>query len=337
MASILPSIAAPLGTLLGTGLGLALEGHEDERQYNQQQKLQNLQIQGQQQMATFNEGMQEKLWQDTSYEAQKEQMLKAGLNPALMYGQGGGGGVTASLATGNVSGAQAAQPSGQEPQQMAGLGIQMASQVALMQSQIEVNKSIANKNNTDATKTGGADTANTIADTAVKTQNLENLKANVKNTNAQTALTKVQTALTGITQEIQESSMTDQINTISLNAQRIQQEVNQLKNQTDISDATKETIIKTVEQNYINTIIEGNLKKSGINVNNEQITKMSQEVQQKWTSIGIDKQQLINDTLKANAISGLEDKEKSLLTTQTILQGIGAVMGGLEKGKNIMQ
>ena len=39
------------------------------------------------------------MWEKTNYDAQVEQMKKAGLSPALMYGQAGAGG-------GTVSGAQ---------------------------------------------------------------------------------------------------------------------------------------------------------------------------------------------------------------------------------------
>ena len=60
-----------------------------------------------QSMTKFNKDMQLELWNDTNYKAQREQIEKAGLNVGLMYGMGGGGSATTSIAQGNVSGSQA--------------------------------------------------------------------------------------------------------------------------------------------------------------------------------------------------------------------------------------
>lgn len=43
------------------------------------------------------------LWNKTGYEAQVEQMKKAGINPGLLYGKGGGGGQTAAANTPGVN------------------------------------------------------------------------------------------------------------------------------------------------------------------------------------------------------------------------------------------
>src|ERR1044072_4182703 len=95
------------GAGVGTKLGLALENHNDQRQYEQQQRLQELQIQGQKDMADYNRNNQIKMWEATNYPAQVNQLKLAGLNPGLMYGMGGGGGTTVGNATGSVSGAEA--------------------------------------------------------------------------------------------------------------------------------------------------------------------------------------------------------------------------------------
>ena len=109
----MPTFAAGLGMqaasqaasgLIGTGMGLLLEGHNDRRQLRQQEKLQNLEIKGSKELTDYNAAKQLEMWKATNYPAQVEQMKLAGLNPALAYGMGGGGGVTANVATGKTSG-----------------------------------------------------------------------------------------------------------------------------------------------------------------------------------------------------------------------------------------
>jgi len=101
------------GGIVGAGLGLALQGANDRRQLKQQGKLQALEIEGQKQMGIFNRQQQMQLWNDTNYSAQMEQLKKAGLNPGLMYGMGGGSGGTTQANTGNVTGGQAPQGGGE--------------------------------------------------------------------------------------------------------------------------------------------------------------------------------------------------------------------------------
>ena len=90
------------GTAVSTlgNIGMALFGND--QQVKQQQKLQNLQIQGQKEMGLFNYNQQMKMWDNTNYEAQKRHMIAAGLNPALMYGMGGAGGATTGANTGQT-------------------------------------------------------------------------------------------------------------------------------------------------------------------------------------------------------------------------------------------
>ena len=47
-------------------------------------------------IAKNNQKRNKDLWDYTNYENQKQHIKNAGLNPALMYGMGGGGGVSAS-------------------------------------------------------------------------------------------------------------------------------------------------------------------------------------------------------------------------------------------------
>lgn len=151
------------GQASGAAMGVIAGSINDGRQYKQQKRLQDLQIQGQQQMTDYNMRKQMEMWQNTSYPAQVEMMKKAGLNPALMYGMGGGGGATTGNASGSVSGATAQQNPG-ELTGMMGYGLQLQ----LLKAQKDnIEADTANKQ-ADATLKGGAQTDNIRADTANK-------------------------------------------------------------------------------------------------------------------------------------------------------------------------
>jgi len=146
---------------IGAGMGLLLQKSNDRRQIRQQQKLQDMEITGQKQMADYNQKKQMEMWENTGYGAQKEQMKKAGLNPGLMYGMGGGGGQTVDIAPGQVTGGHASGNSGEAM----GMGM-MAAQMGLLKAQ---------KENIEA------DTANKTADVPVKGATEKNLKADTEN------------------------------------------------------------------------------------------------------------------------------------------------------------
>lgn len=127
--------------LTGGAINNQMQGAQNERMLRQQFKYNK-------KMSQYNNEMALDLWNKTNYGAQKEHMKAAGLNPALMYGMGGGGGATASATPGNVNATS--------PQQNDVMG--MMSQAA----QLELLK--AQKENIQA------DTENKKADTVVKDQ-----------------------------------------------------------------------------------------------------------------------------------------------------------------------
>ena len=100
-----------------------------------------------------------------------DQMKKAGLNPGLMYGQGGGGGTTANVNSGSVTGGQAAGQSG-EIQAMMGMGLQRE----MLQAQKEVLASQADLNRAEAEKKRGVDTSKTQAEIDNLLQGYDNLR-----------------------------------------------------------------------------------------------------------------------------------------------------------------
>lgn len=140
------------GNIIGTGMGLLMEGHNDRRQLEQQQKLQDQQIAGNKEMVDYNMAKQLKMWKDTNYKAQMDEVIRAGLNPNAIFGHGGGGGITGQ-ATGGVNGGQAPSGGGEILAQQG-----MMLQRGMMQAQIENLKADTEKKKAEATKTSGIDT-----------------------------------------------------------------------------------------------------------------------------------------------------------------------------------
>ncbi len=113
----------PLGIGLGIATGIANtlgQNAREKRSYNNQKKLMGIQNSNQRGLNEQGQKLGMKTWRETNYGPQMEEMRKAGLNPALMYGQGGAGGTTSS-----GSGGSAASGSAPSPQMMdikSGLG-----------------------------------------------------------------------------------------------------------------------------------------------------------------------------------------------------------------------
>lgn len=120
---------------------------EADKAYERQQELMDKQQQ-----------QQLDIWGKTNYGAQKQEMENAGLNPALMYGMGGGGGTT----TGS-----AGAPSVQQADiQNIGMDIAGIAQLRLLKAQEEnikadtkAKEAQAIETETRANKTAGVDTA----------------------------------------------------------------------------------------------------------------------------------------------------------------------------------
>lgn len=153
MSGAAGSFGGAVGGTVMNWLDEALFGKKRRRQQiEQQQKLTNIQIAANKELADYGMGISKEMFEHTGYAAQRRQMEEAGLNPALMYGQAGAGGSTMAIGAGNASGSQASDEMAQKQAatQMQG----MALQGAMIASQIEVNKAQANKLNADAALSG---------------------------------------------------------------------------------------------------------------------------------------------------------------------------------------
>lgn len=157
---------------IGAGMGMILGGYNDRRQIKQQQKLQDMQIRGNKEMADYNKGLALDMWNDTNAEAQRKHYEDAGLNVGLMYGGSGAGGATSNAgAGGSVSGAMAATGGGKET--MDGMMAMMQqAQMGLIEAQTEKTKA-------EATKIAGADTG--LAEANIKATIANELKTQLEN------------------------------------------------------------------------------------------------------------------------------------------------------------
>lgn len=172
---------AAAGQGIGAALGIGTAVAGNALGAAQSKKLLNQQVSAQKELTDYNQSKALEMWNDTNYEAQLKHMTAAGLSPGLMYGNGGGGGATASVAPGSAKAGEET-PSG---------GNQIMGGMALMLNSIEQLASAANKNadtdNKIVTKPNiEADTVNKVATTPLINSQTEKTQADTYNTEADT-------------------------------------------------------------------------------------------------------------------------------------------------------
>lgn len=147
-----------IGEIIGAGLGAA--GAAIQHGYNED--AMNLQAQLNEQAAQRNQDRNKDMWNYTNYENQVAHMKAAGLNPALIYANGGAGGQT------NGSQAQGVNAVGGNEISAGSQVAGMALNTQMLESQIKVNEAQAKKLDADANKTAGVDTELGKAETEYK-------------------------------------------------------------------------------------------------------------------------------------------------------------------------
>lgn len=274
------------GGVIGAGMGLALGGIERKNQFKQQQKMQKLQIQGQMEMTDYNYQKQMQMWKDTSYAAQVEQMKKAGINPALMYGMGGGGGQTASLAQGSVSGGQAAPSYGAGQSAMSGMGL------ALMAAQT--------RNIEAQTKKTEAEIPNVGKEGVKLDTEVQSLLQGINNAKAQQALTEVQTGIASIEEQIKGKTQNAAQALVMTELRKATAEMDILERNNDIDAKTKEDKINIVKAQLGGMLIGNAAAEQGITASKAQVQQAWAEIAQGWQGLAQGKQALSQEQQKIN-------------------------------------
>lgn len=300
-AGAMPGMIA--NDVLSAGMGLLLEKHNDQRQINQQQKLTNMQLSANQQMSDYNFNNQYQMWLKTNYPAQVEQMEKAGLNPALAYGMGGGGGTTTGSPSGGISGA-AAPSGGHEIMDIAQQGLQNQ----LLQAQVQ------NIN---------ADTEKKKAEVPNVNASTQNILQDTDNKKAQEIGQKISNDIQTIDLQIKGKTEDAAIYIIRNQADQALQQLNILRNEGIISENTWSAKIDLVNAELAGKLISNQLQQAQTDKTRQDILQVVQDMQ-------VQMKQLQNQgrALDQKDQDILIDQMRNKLIDKGIMWGAGAAVLG---------
>lgn len=163
-----------IGSLLGLGSRKEKKAREaEEREHQRQLEYMGLQAKYNKEQAQYSTELSKEMWDYTNYENQVKHLKEAGLNPALLYGQGGGGG----SASGGGTAAGVGLPSS--------TGVGMAIQWQTMEAQKELAKAEAAKINAEAAKLMTVDTENVESETEKNKQAVKESKKRIDHITSQ--------------------------------------------------------------------------------------------------------------------------------------------------------
>lgn len=279
------------GQASGGIMGLALGGIERKNQLKQQQNMQQLEMQGQRQMTNYNMQKQLELWEKTNYSAQIDQMKKAGLNPALIYGMSGGGGQTTDVAAGRVTGGQAQQGN------YGIAGMELGSRMATTAAQLELIKAQTEKTKAEAEAVGPT-VEKTKAETSLVLQNIKNAKAQEEYTNIMAGFKQLETQFASESYRSRMSMIDRQVEQAIATIKKIGLE-NKFTEQT-WNDAAKEISQKAIQAELQNELlkVQKTAAEKGMELTNQQIWKMSEEIAMGWKGLTLQEISGIREDIK---------------------------------------
>ena len=298
-----------LQQLAGVAMGL-FNGENDRRQLRQQEKLNVMNNEHAKQMGLFNYDQQKRMWDETNYSAQMEHLKKAGLNPALLYGMSGGGGVTTGSHNASGSGSQKAERTDQ-----IGMGLQQGAALAMTAAQTKVLESQADLNKAQADKTRGVDTQ-------VGEATVQSLAQGVATGKAQEGLLKADTYLRELQGVFEGESMDDRLLDVGYKARQAGALLRSSLAQANVDEATQNEKIKLYEQQVLGGMINNMLGlKQGQKIDAE-IDKLKADVAQGWERLRLEGKKVNIEAFKALV-------QEKLVNFQTSHPTITQVAGGV--------
>lgn len=273
--------------LFSNALGLTMSQSDAmERQFQYNNMLMNIQNKYQKEAAAQSQQYAKDYWDYTNAENQKQHIKNAGLNPALMYGMSGSGGMGA---TGGAKQESPAQPQG-NPIAM-GLQVQALEQQKKMQdAEIAKTYAEARKAEIEADKAAGVDTEKVLAEINERLALIEKHNSERDLNKAKEAFTNVEKEIADLEKEIKEwdrdyagAVKNAELAELWATARKLSNEANywySMHEKTDTdTDYLKKTMDLRVERltRELTLIeIEKRLKESGIEVN-ESIKKVNEK------------------------------------------------------------
>ena len=274
MSPINPTVAAAgiqAGAQVGGGiLSMIGQRKREERAMKNQQKLMGLQMRNQMTLNEQGQKLQMDTWEGTNYPAQMKMLEEAGLNPSLLYGKGGSGGVTGSQGGGSAASGNAPAPQ-QMPNMDIGNALRTATEVMLSKAQTRKLNAEANVIESYGTKQAEAGIAKTIAET-------------------QNEVTK--NKLIQIEADIAEIERANRDYRIKAEIASIVQETKNLLTQNELTEAQFDDIVKETKYKAINAHLTGALIQSDTKLNQTQAQALVTGLVQKWTELGLTERKL---------------------------------------------
>lgn len=330
-------------SIFGAGLNAAMSSGTANEQWGNQLRLMDIQNRYNEQMAKNNQQRNKDLWDYTNYENQKQHIKNAGLNPALMYGMGGGGGVSANGAQGQG----VTQPTDRSVEmglKQQGLGLQLAS----IASQVDLNKSQAEKNKAEADKIAGVDTD-------VQKATIDNLIAQTSNEKVKKGLILGQIRVADAEEELKRNTAdwtkdkADEtrwnIKSLQKGIDKLVEEISGMKLDNELKERTIDNKVKESSLTLQNLMSEILLKESQRKVNEEQAKAIPAEILQGWEELTKKGKALINQRKQMEAYTqdvinryelgkkGLDIEEQKLVKDivlgmlEIASKGAGAALG----------
>lgn len=285
-------------------MGMLLGPYNDKRQLEQQERLQRLEMEGQKEMAQYNQQLALQMWDKTNYAAQRAQLQKAGLSVGLMYGKGGPGGTT-QTPTGNVTGASA-----QRPPEM-GMAMQLGLQAALQKAQIENIQAQTENTKADTAKKAGVDTQEATA-------RIANLAQATENAALANELMQYDKQLKQIETEYSARNWQSSIEQTEAATKKLIEDTKRAATENKISAATADTIITQTVQAAVEQSLRIELqqqqiiKEAATTVEtyrkiekiSQEIINMQTELRQTDQKIGIETKKLLLERIKTEFGTG---------------------------------
>lgn len=325
--------------VLGAAIGMALGNYNDRRQRMQQDKLWQMELKNRKEMTDYEMEKEYEMWLKTNYAGQKEQLQKAGLNPGLLYGMSGGGGVTTGTANGNVSGAEAPKGGGEFDTAVRSQGMGM--QLALLKAQKEnIEADTANKlsqvpghqGEPAVQQQGIAESGQRITESKGKVDLMAQQEDNERIKNN---LLRIEESIARMNEFIKQNTMGNEVMKSAQEVANLIEAVKQNKLKTGVKEATVNDEIKYIKQEAIGRTLENWLTVEQTKSTAEhtrltgwQIRKIANEIESIWMNTGnqLRKSQL-DAILTDSNTDPVNHATDQLTNVLNVILGAGVVKG----------